>query len=99
MDFAWDIGSISRMNHFWGYGYYGSKATENMYIRALSFDPKTTGITVIAIHSGWMRNDMGCPEAPLLASEPAARILKVIDGLTSQDNGKFFTWEGMEYPW
>jgi len=54
---------------------------------------------VIAIHPGWVRTDMGGPEAPLLASESAAEILRVIDGLTPQDNGKFFTWEGMEYPW
>jgi len=29
-----------------------------MYTRALAFDPKTTGIIVIVIHSGWMRTDM-----------------------------------------
>jgi NAD(P)-dependent dehydrogenase (short-subunit alcohol dehydrogenase family) len=94
-----EAGSVSKMNNFRGYGYYGSKAAENMYTRALAFDPETAGITVIAIHPGWVRTEMGGPEAPLSVSESAAGILKVIDGLTPQDNGKFFTWEGMEYPW
>lgn len=94
-----EAGSISRMNKFRGYGYYGSKAAENMYTRALAFDPETRGITVVAIHPGWVRTDMGGPEAPLSASESAVGIVKVIDNLSPQDNGKFFTWQGDEYPW
>jgi NAD(P)-dependent dehydrogenase (short-subunit alcohol dehydrogenase family) len=94
-----EAGSISRMDHFRGYGYYGSKAAENMYTRALAFDPETDGVTVVAIHPGWVRTDMGGPEAHLSASASAAGILNVIDALTPQDNGKFYTWEGTEYPW
>lgn len=94
-----EAGSVSKMEKFRGYGYYGSKAAENMYTRALAFDPETDGITVIAIHPGWVRTDMGGPEAPLLAADSAEGILKVIDALTPKDNGKFFTWEGREYPW
>jgi NAD(P)-dependent dehydrogenase (short-subunit alcohol dehydrogenase family) len=87
------------MDHFRGYGYYGSKAAENMYTRALAFDPETEGITVIAVHPGWVRTDMGGTKAPLSASDSAAGILNVIDALTPEDNGKFYTWEGKEYPW
>lgn len=94
-----EAGSISRMDHFRGYGYYGSKAAENMYTRSLAFDPETEGITVIAIHPGWVRTDMGGPEAPLPPADSAAGIVNVIDALTPQDNGKFFTWEGKPYPW
>ena len=94
-----EAGSVSKMDHFRGYGYYGSKAAENMYTRALAFDPETEGITVIAVHPGWVRTDMGGLEAPLSASDSAAGILNVIDTLTPEDNGKFYTWEGKEYPW
>jgi NAD(P)-dependent dehydrogenase (short-subunit alcohol dehydrogenase family) len=94
-----EAGSISRMDHFRGYGYYGSKAAENMYTRSLAFDPETEGITVIAIHPGWVRTDMGGREAPLPPADSAAGIVNVIDALTPQDNGKFFTWEGKPYPW
>jgi NAD(P)-dependent dehydrogenase (short-subunit alcohol dehydrogenase family) len=94
-----EAGSITRMDHFRGYGYYGSKAAENMYTRSLAFDPETDQITVIALHPGWVRTDMGGPEAPLSASASAAGILNVVVALTPQDNGKFYTWEGIEYPW
>lgn len=94
-----EAGSISRMDQFRGYGYYGSKAAENMYTRALAFDPETEGVIVIAVHPGWVRTDMGGPEAHISSAESAAGIVHVIDALTPQDNGKFFTWEGNEYPW
>ena len=94
-----EAGSISRMTHFRGYNYYASKAAMNMYTRSLAFDPETEGITVIALHPGWVRTDMGGPDAHLSVGESAAGILKVTAGLTLADNGKFYTWEGLEYPW
>jgi NAD(P)-dependent dehydrogenase (short-subunit alcohol dehydrogenase family) len=94
-----ESGSIANMTQFRGYAYYGSKATENMYSRALAWDPETEGITVIAIHPGWVRTDMGGPDAHLSSEQSAAGILAVTAALKSADNGKFFTWEGDEYPW
>jgi NAD(P)-dependent dehydrogenase (short-subunit alcohol dehydrogenase family) len=94
-----ESGSISKMTRFRGYAYYGSKAAVNMYTRSLAFDPETAGMVVIALHPGWVRTDMGGPDAHLSTAESAAGILKVIDGLTIDDNGKFYTWEGREYPW
>jgi NAD(P)-dependent dehydrogenase (short-subunit alcohol dehydrogenase family) len=94
-----EAGSVSRMDQFRGYGYYGSKAAENMYTRALAFDPETEGITVIALHPGWVRTDMGGPDAHISAAESAQGILNVVDSLNPEDNGKFYTWEGVEYPW
>ena len=46
-----------------------------------------------------MRTDMGGSNADLSVTESAEGILKVIDGLGPEDNGKFYTWEGREYPW
>jgi NAD(P)-dependent dehydrogenase (short-subunit alcohol dehydrogenase family) len=94
-----ESGSISKMTRFRGYGYYGSKAAENMYTRSLAFDPETDGITVIAMHPGWVRTDMGGPDAHLSPAESAEGILKVTDGLIPEDNGKFYTWDGYEHPW
>lgn len=94
-----EAGSITGMTHFRGYHYYGSKAAMNMYTRALAWDPETEGITVIAIHPGWVRTDMGGPDAHLSTDQSAAGLLKVTDGLTTADNAKFYTWEGSELPW
>jgi NAD(P)-dependent dehydrogenase (short-subunit alcohol dehydrogenase family) len=94
-----EAGSISTMNRFRGYYYFGSKAAMNMFSRSMAWDPDTTGIITIALQPGWMRTDMGGSIADLSVTESAEGILKVIANLTSEDNGKFYTWEGKEYPW
>jgi NAD(P)-dependent dehydrogenase (short-subunit alcohol dehydrogenase family) len=94
-----EAGSISQMTSFRGYYYYGSKALLNMFTRALACDPEAQGIIVTMIHPGWVRTDMGGPEAHISVTQSAEGLLKVIDGLTFEDNGKFYTWEGNEYPW
>jgi NAD(P)-dependent dehydrogenase (short-subunit alcohol dehydrogenase family) len=94
-----EAGSIARMQHFRGYSYYGSKAAMNMFTRSLALDPQTDGIIVISLHPGWVRTDMGGPNAHLSTSESVEGIMRVTEGLTPADNGKFYTWEGVEYPW
>jgi NAD(P)-dependent dehydrogenase (short-subunit alcohol dehydrogenase family) len=94
-----EAGSVSRMTDFRGYYYYASKAALNMLTRALAWDPEISGITVIAMHPGWVRTDMGGPDATVLPEESAAGILRVLEGLKVTDHGKFLTWEGIEYPW
>jgi len=94
-----ESGSIATMVKFRGYGYYGSKAALNMYTRALAIDPQAEGITVIAMHPGWVRTDMGGSGAHLSIQESAAGILRVCDGLQPEDNNKFYTWEGKQFPW
>lgn len=94
-----EAGSITNMNHYRGYHYYGSKTAMNMYTRSLAWDPETEGIIVAAIHPGWVRTDMGGPDAHLSTTQSAAGLLKVTDGLTPADQGNFYTWEGTELPW
>ena len=94
-----EAGSIGRMRHFRGYSYFGSKAALNMYTRSLALDPNLEGITVIALHPGWVRTDMGGPMASLSPQDSAKKILSVIDRLTLADTGKFYTYTGDEYPW
>ena len=94
-----ESGSISTMQHFRGYSYFGSKAALNMYTRALAFDRETDGIVVIALHPGWVRTDMGGSEAPLTPAEAVGHILDLVQRLTADDNGKFLTGDGREYPW
>jgi NAD(P)-dependent dehydrogenase (short-subunit alcohol dehydrogenase family) len=94
-----EAGSISTMNRFRGYYYFGSKAAMNMFSRSIAWDPDTAGIITIALHPGWVRTDMGGSDADLSVTESAEGILKVIANLTLEDNGKFYTWDGKEYPW
>jgi NAD(P)-dependent dehydrogenase (short-subunit alcohol dehydrogenase family) len=94
-----EAGSISTMDHFRGYYYFGSKAAQNMFTRCMAWDPETDGIIIIAMHPGWVRTDMGGSNADLSVTESAEGILNVIANLTPEENGKFYTWDGKEYPW
>jgi NAD(P)-dependent dehydrogenase (short-subunit alcohol dehydrogenase family) len=94
-----EAGSISTMQRHRGYAYYGSKAALNMFTRALAWDENLAGVIVIAIHPGWVRTDMGGDLAPLSPVDSVAGILQVVDGLRGASSGKFYTYEGHEYPW
>ena len=60
---------------------------------------ETDGLIVIAIHPGWIRSDMGGPNADISPQESSEGIIRVIDSLTMDENGQFFTWTGDSYPW
>jgi NAD(P)-dependent dehydrogenase (short-subunit alcohol dehydrogenase family) len=94
-----EAGSITRMNSPRGYAYYASKAAMNMFTRSLSLDPNLAGIIVVSIHPGWVRTDMGGPNATLSPAESTRGIVSVVDRLAWRDTGKFFTYTGEEYPW
>lgn len=51
------------------YPYSMSKTALNMFTERLRHYVQDQGITVYAVHPGWMKTDMGGEEAP---SEPAA---------------------------
>ncbi len=94
-----ESGSISGMEKFRGYTYFGSKAALNMFTRCLAWDPEAAGIISVTLHPGWVRTDMGGPTAHLSVTESATGILNLATRLAQADNGKFFTWEGKEFPW
>jgi NAD(P)-dependent dehydrogenase (short-subunit alcohol dehydrogenase family) len=81
------------------YSYSASKAALNMYTRALAWDLRDDGITVVALDPGWVKTELGGPDAPLLPPESARGILRVIDDLTLADTSKFFHYQGGEVPW
>lgn len=81
------------------YLYRTSKAAMNMTMRNLSFGLKPRGIAAVVISPGHVRTDMGGPSAALGIEESISSVRKVLDGLTIADTGKFFFYDGREYPW
>ncbi|KIJ61072.1 hypothetical protein HYDPIDRAFT_138183 [Hydnomerulius pinastri MD-312] len=53
----------------------------------------------IVLDPGWVKTDMGGDGAMLEPHESVSGILKVLQGLTSEDGGKFFGYRGNEIPW
>jgi len=92
------MGSLQRAGGS-SYAYRMSKAAMNMAARVLAFDSAMTGITTIAVNPGWVRTDMGGPSASLAPDFSARSLLRLIKGLSTADNGKFFQYDGSELPW
>jgi len=81
------------------YAYCTSKAAVNKLMRLASFELKKEGITVALIHPGWVRTDMGGPQAQLAPEESAAGIVSVIEKLSLAETGCFKTWSGETHVW
>ena len=70
----------------------------NAVMRSLAMDLKEDGTTVISMHPGWVRTDMGGGGAPLSPAESARAIRKVLAGVTHEDTGRFLRYDGHEDP-
>ncbi|MCY4466025.1 MAG: SDR family oxidoreductase [Chloroflexi bacterium] len=81
------------------YAYRMSKAAMNMAARVLAFDAAMAGITTITANPGWVRTDMGGASAVLEPEESGAGLRDLIGGLTNEDKGKFYQYDGSELPW
>lgn len=79
--------------------YSASKAAVNKVMRLLAPEYARRGIIVSLIHPGWVRTDMGGPDADISVEESAAGIWAVIDRLSTQDAGSFYSWNGSSHPW
>ncbi len=79
--------------------YRSSKAALNMVSKSLSVDLAPRGITVVVLHPGWVRTDMGGPNALVTPGESVEGMRVVIDRITAKDNGRFFGFDGREIPW
>lgn len=94
------LGSLQAMDTDWGMlSYNSSKAALNMITRKLAHELARDGITVIALHPGWVQTDMGGPHAAVTVPDSARGILTVAGRLDQSDSGKFFTYTGVEHPW
>ena len=76
--------------------YRASKAAVNNIMVSISQELKSKYITVSSFHPGWVRTDMGGPNATLSAKESASSLIKSFENLTFEDTGKFFNYDGNE---
>lgn len=92
------MGSIE-MNSGGAYGYRMSKAALNMFNKTLSLELADKGFICVVLHPGWVQTDMGGEQAPLEPEESISGLIKVIEELDSDDNGRFYDYTGKELPW
>lgn len=79
--------------------YRSSKAAVNMVMRSLAIDLAPRGITCVVVNPGWVRTDMGGPNANLQPAESISALRRLIATLGPEQSGKFFNHTDREYPW
>jgi NAD(P)-dependent dehydrogenase (short-subunit alcohol dehydrogenase family) len=93
------MGSIADNTSGGSYAYRSSKAALNMAMKSLSVELAGRGYTVFVLNPGWVKTDMGGSGARLTAQDSVTRLRRIIDTAGPQQNGKFFNYDGAEYPW
>ena len=81
------------------HAYCASKAAVNKFMRMASVDLKKEGIAVGLVHPGWVQTDMGGPRADLTPRESADGVAAVSDGLSIDNTGGFWKWNGESHDW
>lgn len=90
---------IATRTEFRSPSYCISKAAQNMATVQLAHALAPRGIVVVALHPGWVRTDMGNPDAPLAPEESVAGLLQVLERVSPADSGRFFDWQGQPIAW
>lgn len=82
-------------------GYRLSKSALNQAVRTLAAEWGPEGFTIVALNPGWVKTDMGGPNAEITAEQAAAEILKFIDRMSTSNilNGAFVNTDGSPLPW
>ncbi|SEK45664.1 SDR family oxidoreductase [Nitrosovibrio tenuis] len=93
------MGSISENTSGGSYMYRSSKAAVNMVVKTLSIDLNPAGVIAVVFHPGWVKTDMGGPNALISAVQSVSGMRQVISRLTMGDSGKFFAYDGQLVPW
>jgi NAD(P)-dependent dehydrogenase (short-subunit alcohol dehydrogenase family) len=93
------MGSIDD-NYSGGYYFYRtSKSALNSAAKSLSIDWKADGISVLMLHPGWVRTDMGGSNAKLDIDTSVRKMLDVINALDMGKTGTFLNYEGKKLEW
>lgn len=89
------------LRHSWrdrSYGYCMSKAALNMQTTILDRALRPKGFNVLALHPGWLRTDMGGPNADLDPRDAALGIYSVVERADAS-TPRFVQHDGREFPW
>jgi len=93
------MGSIDDNSGGGEYIYRSSKTALNMVMKSLSIDLKPFDLSVITLHPGWVRTDMGGPNGLIDVDESVAGMKRQIDKLTIRTTGQFIAYDGKKIPW
>jgi NAD(P)-dependent dehydrogenase (short-subunit alcohol dehydrogenase family) len=93
------MGSLADNTTGGSIAYRSSKAAVNMVMRSAAIDLRPRGISCVLVNPGWVRSDIGGAGAALSPQESVTALRRLIETLGASQSGKFFNYDGREYPW
>ena len=91
------MGSIGETDSTHGWLYRTSKAALNMAVKGASLDYPAA--TFVALCPGWVRTDLGGPNATTTVEDSVSGLLNVIGTLKKEDSGSFRNYTGRQLSW
>lgn len=94
-----ELGSVAG-NESGGMGLYrASKAALNSLTRSLVAGLGETGLTVLNLHPGWVRTDMGGEAAPLDVETSAAGLIDQVEAYAGRGGQHYLDYQGTTIDW
>lgn len=93
------MGSMADNGSGGSYLYRSSKAALNAVMTSVAIDLKPQGIKVAIMHPGWVKTDMGGPNAEISTHACVVQLKKILNELTLESSGSFFEIDGSIIPW
>jgi NAD(P)-dependent dehydrogenase (short-subunit alcohol dehydrogenase family) len=94
-----EAGSIAECQREQEYAYCMSKTALNMQSKILQNYLGPRGYKVLAIHPGWMRTDMGGPQAAIHPDEAAEGIFELATKSWKPDDPIYMNYDGSVRQW
>ena len=79
--------------------YSSSKAAVNRVMHRLATEWRDDGFVIVLLHPGWVKTDMGGPNATLDVEESVAGMRRIMANLQPADSGRFLNHHGTDIPW
>ncbi|GAB6139366.1 SDR family oxidoreductase [Methylosoma difficile] len=93
------MGSISDNTSGGSIMYRSSKAALNAAMKSLAIELGKQNIGVITLHPGWVKTDMGGPNALIEAEASVAGMRTVLADFYLAQSGSFVKYDGTQLPW
>jgi NAD(P)-dependent dehydrogenase (short-subunit alcohol dehydrogenase family) len=93
------MGSIAEMNVGNSAVYRASKAALNALTRCFVAEVGAGKFTVLSFHPGWVRTDMGGPNAAVSIEDSVRGIVDVLEHERGSGQHKFLDYQGNAIPW
>ncbi len=93
------VGSIADNSSGGSYIYRSSKTAVNQVVKCLSIDLADRDISVLSLHPGWVKTDMGGPNAEISTHKSVSGLKTILQAAGLKQSGQFIEYDGSSIPW